>query len=306
MKPISIAPNLHLIPLDQNLPGFTSFIGSWLYKDKKTFLVDVGPASTIPLLVKSLKAIDVQHIDAIFLTHIHIDHAGGIGDLSVLFPPADIVCHESGIRHLVDPSRLWEGSLKSLGQTARTYGPFRPVRQDLLYSAANYNRHEILPIMTPGHAPHHVSYFVNPYLFAGEAGGVFVNVPGIDFYLRPATPPKFLFEIYVNSIDELIAVEPAKICYGHFGMTENAIEMLKTHKKQLFLWKKIIKNEMTRHPQTGDGNLMASCLHRLLKEDPLLKGFSHFDEATRTREKIFFQNSIKGFIEYLQAVADNS
>ena len=306
MKPIVIAPNLYLIPLDQNLPGFTSFIGSWIYKDKKTFLVDVGPASTIPLLVRSLEAIDVQHIDAILLTHIHIDHAGGIGDLSVLYPDTAIICHEAGIQHLVDPSRLWEGSLKALGQTAKIYGPFRPVRQDLLYSAANYHAHEILPIMTPGHAPHHVSYLLNPYLFAGEAGGVFVNIPDIDFYLRPATPPKFFFEIYVKSIDELIAAEPSKICYGHFGITENAVEMLKTHKKQLFLWKKIIKNEMTRHTQTNDRNFLASCLHRLLNEDPHLKCFSHFDEATQIRERRFFQNSIRGFIEYLQTVADNS
>lgn len=306
MKPIPIAPNLYLIPLDQNLPGFTSFIGSWIYKGKKTFLVDVGPASTIPLLVKSLEALDVQHIDAILLTHIHIDHAGGIGDLAVLYPDTAIICHEAGIRHLVDPSRIWEGSLKSLGQTAKIYGPFRPVRQDLLYSAANYSGHEILPIMTPGHALHHVSYLLNPYLFAGEAGGIFINDPDIDFYLRPATPPRFFFEIYIKSIDELIAAEPSKICYGHFGMTENAVEMLKTHKKQLFLWKKIIKDEMTRHTQTNDRNFLASCLHRLLNEDPQLKCFSHFDEATQIREKRFFQNSIRGFIEYLHAVADNS
>ena len=85
---------------NQDLPGFTSFIGSWIYKGKKTFLVDVGPAATIPVLVKSLEVLEVSHLDAILLTHIHIDHAGGIGDLSLLFPDTPIVCHETGIQHL--------------------------------------------------------------------------------------------------------------------------------------------------------------------------------------------------------------
>lgn len=305
MEPIAIAPKLHLIPLDQDLPGFVSFIGSWIYRDKKTFLVDVGPAATVPELMEALNTLDVKHIDAILLTHIHIDHAGGVGDISALFPRTPIVCHESGIRHLVDPSRLWQGSLKALGQTAQTYGPFRSVFHHLLYNASSYTTQEILPIMTPGHAPHHVSYLLDSYLFAGEAGGIFIDIPGMNFYLRPATPPRFFFEIYIKSIDELMATRPSKICYGHFGIHEDAVGMLKAHKKQLFLWEKIIADEMTRHIKTNSIDFFESCLHRLLQEDPLLKCFSHFDKVTQVRERGFLQNSMKGFVEYLQIVTDN-
>jgi glyoxylase-like metal-dependent hydrolase (beta-lactamase superfamily II) len=305
MKLIEFTPELYLIPLDQNLPGFTSFIGSWIYKGKKTFLVDVGPAATVPVLVKSLDDLGIRHVDAILLTHIHIDHAGGAGDLAESFPDVPIICHEKGIQHLADPSRLWEGSLKTLGQTAQAYGPFRPVPRKLLYNAAQYREDTVIPILTPGHALHHVSYLLGPYLFAGEAGGVYLDMFGDSFYLRPATPPRFFLETSIKSIDALIAQDPSVICYGHFGMNKNALDMLKTHRKQLLFWKNIIEDQMVDFRNAEDKDFLNRFLQRLLEQDPLLKGFSHMDEAVKHRERGFLRNSIKGFAGYLQAIADN-
>lgn len=305
MTLINVAPGLCLIPLDQDLPGFTSFIGAWIYKKEKTILVDVGPAATTPLLIQALKTLGVSHLDAILLTHIHIDHAGGIGEMAAIFPDTPIVCHETGIRHLMEPSRLWEGSLKTLGKTAEAYGPFRPVLSEHLYDAAGFAEHGVLPVMTPGHAPHHVSYFIDSCLFAGEAGGVFIHVPGGNNYLRPATPPRFFFETYINSVNDLIKTEPSMICYGHFGVHEDAVGMLKAHRRQLHLWRKIIEDEITRLRQINDKDVVENCLQRLLKEDPCLKHFSHMDISVQEREKGFLKNSIRGFIGYLQAVADN-
>ena len=296
MDPVEVAPQLYLIPLDQNLPGFTAFIGAWIFKGRHTFLVDVGPAATIPKLMKSINALEVRHLDAIFLTHIHIDHAGGIGDLVAHFPDTPVVCHESGIRHLTDPTRLWEGSLKTLGRTAEAYGPIRPVAGNLLYDAAQYRQQDVEPILTPGHAPHHVSFLLRPYLFAGEAGGVFIDLGGQDFYLRPATPPKFYLETYLQSIDTLLAKKPTTICYGHYGISKDAVGMLTIHREQMLLWKTIIAEEFER---VGARDFLEACMARLISEDPCLKGLAQMDAAVQDREKGFMQNSIKGFAGYL-------
>ncbi len=87
MKIIETAPGLYLLPLDQEITGFQSFVAAWLFKGENvTFLVDVGPAATVPDLVRGLEELSVKRLDCILLTHIHIDHAGGVGDILDRYP----------------------------------------------------------------------------------------------------------------------------------------------------------------------------------------------------------------------------
>ena len=297
MHLIQITPKLYLIPLDQAIPGFTGFIGAWFYKGEKTFLVDVGPAATIPILLNALETLDVRNIDAILLTHIHIDHAGGIGDMVSEFPDTPVVCHAAGIPHLIDPTRLWEGSLKALGPIAEAYGPIRPVPAVLLMDAEQFSEYEIMPILTPGHSPHHVSYQFGPFLFAGEAGGVFLDFAAGDFYLRPATPHRFFLETSVQSIDTLLATPHEMLCYGHFGMTRQTPRVLHAHRHQLFTWAEVIRQEMQKDQ---DDDVVRRCLIRLLAEDPLLAGWKRLARVVQEREQEFLYNSIHGFRKYLE------
>lgn len=301
MYPVKVAPGLYLIPLDQELPGFTDFIGTWLYNGEKTFLVDAGPAATIPKLIKTLEILDVRHLDAILLTHIHIDHAGGIGDLVSRFPETPVVCHSSAIQHLADPARLWEGSLKALGLIARTYGPIRAVPPALLLDAGRFAEYKINPIQTPGHSPHHVSYRFGPFLFAGEAGGVFLKLSDGEFYMRPATPPRFFLETTIKSIDALLATPHDFLCYGHFGMTERTPDLLAAHRSQIFKWAEIIQQQMGN--DKGE-DFIDSCMRRLLEEDPLLAGWNRLKDDVKERESFFLHNSIRGFVQYLEESKD--
>jgi len=290
--------NVFLITLPPVAPGFQNFIGVWLYKGEINFIVDTGTSSTSDALLQSLGKTGVRHLDYIFLTHIHVDHAGATGDISGHFPDAPVVCHKDGIPHLADPARLWEGTKKTLGSIATAYGPLKPVRPERLVDASVFNEASVIPVITPGHSLHHVSYILNDCLFAGEAGGVCYPLRSGGDYMRPATPPKFFFGLALDSIDTLISMRPEKMCYGHLGLKEDAVNMLKRHKEQLYFWEDIIRNEVGK-PDNED--LISRCSRILLEMDPLLAGFSGMEEDVKERERFFLINSIKGFLSYISS-----
>jgi glyoxylase-like metal-dependent hydrolase (beta-lactamase superfamily II) len=295
------SPKLFLIELIPPLQGFDQFIGAWLYKGEITFLVDVGPAVTLPLLLQALASLKVTHIDYIFLTHIHMDHAGGVGHLSEKFPQTPIVCHGSGLPHLIDPSRLWAGSLKTLGDTARAYGPMNAVPERLLVAVDQFNSDMVTPVLSPGHSSHHVTYLTSDYLFAGEAGGVCIALPDGRSWLRPATPPQYVLTTALSSIDALVAVSPDTICYAHFGIRNEACRYLTRHRNQLLLWEQVITEKIkSSRPE----DLINICLRCLLAKDPELAGFDGLTPAQRKRETFFLINSMKGFLGYLELLTD--
>ncbi len=288
--------DLYLIKLAPPLTGFDNFIGVWVFKGEINFIVDVGPAVTSQQLIQALNKLDIDHLDYILLTHIHIDHAGAIGEIAAHFPQTPIVCHAKGIPHLAEPSRLWEGTLKTLGKTAQKYHPFTPVALDRFIRADQLTSDGITVIETLGHSPHHVSFITSDYLFAGEAGGVCLSIKKPNDYLRPATPPRFYFDIYLGSIDRLLLQKPQILCYGHFGLTDDAQSMLKKHRKQLFIWKEVIGDIIKR---SSCEYIETDCLERLLEEDNLMQGFTLMNDDAKKREQGFLINSIRGFAGFL-------
>ncbi len=120
-----------LIEIKQDMPGFDHFFGSWVCQDDLAIVVDVGPANTAVRLIESLTYMGVERVDYVFLTHLHIDHCGGLAEFLDHYPMARVICHEKGIDYLTDPSKLWEGSLAVLGEIAEAYGSPEPVAGDI-------------------------------------------------------------------------------------------------------------------------------------------------------------------------------
>ena len=286
---------IKLIEIKQETPGFNGFLGSWVCQDNIHFLVDVGPANSSGRLIESLDALGLDRIDYILLTHIHIDHAGALADVLEHYPMAKVICHEKGIKFVVDPSKLWAGSLAVLGDTARSYGEPKPVDAGRLVPHTQNKITDLKVIETPGHAPHHLSFSYKGNLFAGEAGGNYFLINNTE-YLRPATPPRFFFEVFLSSLDRLIAQNNQTICYAHFGIAQGSHRLLNKFRKQLFRWRKIIYEQM----QQGDVKLVDRCMDALLEKDPDLAAFNEMDLDSQKRENIFLTNSINGFIGFFQ------
>jgi glyoxylase-like metal-dependent hydrolase (beta-lactamase superfamily II) len=284
-----------LIEIKQDRPGFDRFIGSWWCSGAKNMVVDVGPSSSAPKLIDALAAKRVQRVDFVLLTHIHMDHAGGLAEFLDHFPMARAICHSKAIPHLVDPSKLWLGSQKTLGDLAAAYGPMKPAQRERLIPHTEAHAEGLEIIETPGHAPHHLSFIIEGNLLAGEAGGIYVAGEGWE-YLRPATPPVFFLKQFVSSIDRLLAAKDLPIGYAHFGRADSSHHMLKRERAQLLFWEERITKEMAK----GDHLLVERCTARLLAEDPELSAFEAMSSADQDREKFFMANSIKGYLGFLQ------
>ena len=287
--------NCKLVEIKQDRPGFNRFIGSWVCQADINFVVDVGPANSVYRLIDSLEAMGMDRVDFVLLTHIHIDHAGGLAGLLKRFPMAKVICHGKGVRHLADPSKLWAGSRKALGELAEFYGAIKPVKQEKLIPHTEAGIKDLEVVETPGHAPHHLSFLYQGNLFAGEAGGTYMSIQDQE-YLRPAAPPKFFLRDCLNSVARLLAVEDQTMCYIHFGEAASSHGMLNRFHDQLILWEETIKNEMS----DGQQNLLEKCMDRLMEKDPELKAFDVMDPDTQKRESYFLANAVSGFVEFLQ------
>lgn len=294
----AVEDGVYQITLTPPIAGFADFISAWLVDGPPTFLVDVGPSSTAGQLIQALETLGICRLDYILLTHIHLDHAGAVGRIAGRFPAARVVCHAKGIPHLVDPAKLWEGTRRVLGPVADGYGPIEPLPAERLVAAQGFAADGIAAVITPGHAPHHVSYASPAALFAGEACGVVYALPGGRDYMRPATPPMFFMNTALDSIDALIARAPERMVVAHSGMKRNGVGLLRRHRAQLLFWEQWLS---ARIGQCEADEAVQRCTEGLLAEDPLLSAFGLFPAPARERERYFLSNSVSGFLGWLAA-----
>jgi glyoxylase-like metal-dependent hydrolase (beta-lactamase superfamily II) len=288
---------LHLFDLPQPRTGFRRFISSWFFVDEmgRRILVDPGPASTIPLLLDKLSNV-TDGVDVILLTHIHLDHSGGIGQFCKRFGDVLVIAHPKAARHLVDPGKLWRSSLEVLGDVAEMYGEPSPLDSSLL---AGYDGVPGIGVIeTPGHAPHHISFIV-PFgdkrlFFIGEAGGVYhkIESPSGEPYMRPATPAKFDVDAARSSITKIAqAIQGDDLfCYAHWGISERPLEMISKSRAQLDEWMSSI-SEMKEQPEDV-------IIDRLFSKDPFLGEFSALPTDIRECELVFIKNSVRGILRY--------
>jgi glyoxylase-like metal-dependent hydrolase (beta-lactamase superfamily II) len=287
------------IELPQKIPGWEKFVGSWVIQNNPTIVIDVGPTASIDSLITQLNQRDIKQVDFVWLTHIHIDHAGGLAPFLKRFPEAKVVAPAKGLPHLIDPTRLWEGSLATLGEKAVAYGPIEPVSKDSLLPPEEFRLEGLTILETPGHAPFHLSFCYHDYLFCGESAGVYQSF-GDAFYLRPPTPPRFFLDQTVASVDKMLALKDRGIYFGHAGSHSSSQQILNLYREQLFRWKDIIGQVL----QTGLEKVPERATEILLKKDPLLNCFKQMDPRSQQRERFFMANSIAGFVGYLKNLSE--
>ncbi len=294
------APSSHLQMVDLPLPmiGFRHFVASWLYTGNgATVLVDPGPTSALPALHSAMEQRGVKTLDLILLTHVHIDHSGGVGHLLRSYPEARVICHPRGAPHLIEPTKVWNVSLRNLGEIAEMYGKPEPALAERIgfEETVRIGRLIIESIETPGHAPHHLAFRLDGTLFTGEAAGIFFPLPDA-FYLRVGGPPGgFDFPAYRRSLDRMRSVDASLLCFGHYGYTRNVRKTLDLARDQLDLWMSVAG----KHAGEPEGIFEENTREELLLKDPGIARFRDLPDDVRTREHWHLIHSIAGFRPYL-------
>ena len=220
---------LFLIDTDYVRPGLAA--SHLIVDDGRAAFVDTGPGPAAPKLLAALDevGIDRADVDYLFLTHVHLDHAGGAGQMMRALPNAKAVLHPRGAPHLVDPAKLIAGTIAVYGEAAyrELYGELLPIPADrvLLMSDGlrlKLGRRTFEFIDAPGHAKHHHCPIDLDHrdVYAGDNFGIcyreFDTAAG-PFMLPTTTPVHFEPDVLHQTIDRLLTYQPRRIVQTHFG-----------------------------------------------------------------------------------------
>jgi len=206
-----------------------------LVEDGRAAIIDTGTSHAVPHVLAALEAKGVApaQVDYVILTHVHLDHAGGAGQLMARFPNARLTVHPRGARHIVDPSRLIEATLAIYGreETRRIYGEILPVpRQRVIETPEGATlrlaERELLCLDAPGHARHHVVLrdALTGHFFAGDTFGISyreLDQDGRQYAFPTTSPSQFDPPELHRSIDRMLSHQPGALYVTHFGRLTN-------------------------------------------------------------------------------------
>ncbi|MFI6315870.1 MBL fold metallo-hydrolase [Nonomuraea sp. NPDC050556] len=236
--------------IDTRMAGYTGITAGYLILGDRPCLVETGTSTSAPVVRDALAALGVGPDDlaTVVVTHIHLDHAGGVGDMARFFPSAQIVVHEKGARHLADPSRLMASARMVWGDRLDTlFGELSPTDAERIVALGDTgaidlgNGRTLSSHYAPGHAKHHVGLVDSATgdLYVGDAAGVYLPETGD---LRPATPPPdFDLQTALNSIALFEALGPQRLLFSHYGPVDAVKETLERSAEELRVWVDLTK-----------------------------------------------------------------
>jgi glyoxylase-like metal-dependent hydrolase (beta-lactamase superfamily II) len=244
-----LGDEVHLI--DTQMGGYDGITAAYLIRADRPALVETGAARSAELVVAALADLGVaaEDLATIVVTHIHLDHAGGVGDLAAAFPRAEVVVHERGARHLVSPERLLRSARRVYGDVLDTvFGELLPTPAERVRALGDVGEvdlgggRRLSTHWSPGHASHHVGLLDSATgdLYVGDAAGIYV--PEADL-VRPATPPPdFDLPVALSSIEGFRAIGPNRLLFSHFGPVTAVADTLDRSAEELELWVELARS----------------------------------------------------------------
>lgn len=263
----------------QNTPGI---IAAFLIENGKDLaLIETGPGSTLPALLNGIRSrgFDPAQVKHVFVTHIHLDHAGAAGWWAQ--QGATVYVHPRGMQHLIAPEKLIASARRVYAdQFDSLWGDMLPAPADKVIALADgetmkIGKVKITALDTPGHARHHLAYVCEGSCFTGDVAGI--RLQGCDYLSVAAAPPQFDPVAYLDSITRLHDANFDRLYLTHFGEVTDASSHLTQYARRVGLVTDAVKSLMD-HQIAGDDMRAA---YTKLEHDTAMKSGASIDDWPR-------------------------
>jgi glyoxylase-like metal-dependent hydrolase (beta-lactamase superfamily II) len=237
---------------DVRMFGQEAFGAVYLIDDEKKAIIETGTSWDAPAILDAVRAFGLtpEDIDAVVVSHIHLDHAGGAGFLLDDMSRATVYVHERGLKHLVDPTRLVASAQAALGPDEATlFGTMRPIPADRLVAvkdgdALDLGSHLLRFLDSPGHAPHELTILDERTraLYTGDAAGLYF--PGDEILMPIAPAPAFDLEQNLATFERILRAEPKALLFSHFGPHANPRQAIEALASLYPAWSRIVRSRL--------------------------------------------------------------
>ncbi|WP_422360966.1 MBL fold metallo-hydrolase [Reichenbachiella sp.] len=234
--------------IDLHFKNLDHAIASYLLPTNEgPILIETGPYSTYPKLKKGVEDLgyEMKEIKHVFLTHIHLDHAGAAWALAET--GANIYLHPFGAKNMEDPSRLMESATRIYGDQMDTlWGQMKQIPANQLIQVEDQQSFEfgevqIKSLHTPGHAKHHIAWQVGDVIFTGDVAGVKIDKGPV---VPPCPPPDINLEDWKASINILREAKPSALYLTHYNQITDIADHLTALENILDDWAAWIQKQM--------------------------------------------------------------
>ncbi|GIW47215.1 MAG: MBL fold hydrolase [Deltaproteobacteria bacterium] len=233
-------------------------------------LIETGPDTTFPNLKGAIEGLgyDLRDIKGVFVTHIHLDHAGAAWHFASM--GIRIYVHPFGAPHIVDPTRLLASARRIYkDQMELLWGRVEAISSEYVYAIKDGERVrlggiEIEAVETLGHASHHHAYLIENSMFVGDIGGIRIEGGPV---LPPTPPPDVHIEGWLESLRKIRKRRPEVIFLSHFGRYEDVFKHLDELERRLVEYSEWVgrKVEEGKEDEEIIPEFVSMC-HRVLEE----------------------------------------
>ncbi|MFP4188169.1 MAG: MBL fold metallo-hydrolase [Halobacteriales archaeon] len=246
--------------VDTRMFGVEEQTAAFVIDADRPAVVDTGLESDAPRVVKAVDEIGIEREDVeyVVVTHVHLDHAGGVGLVAEAFPNATIVVHERGVKYLVDDKsaqRLVEKVHEAVGPLADAYGGIETVARDRVVGvsppdALDLGDRTLEVVKAEGHAPHHFALYddASRSLFVIDEGCAYVD--GRELPTTP--PPDFDLDATLESFERFEGYDAETLLYGHYGVNYDGVDAIPHHREALLNWVDEIRTARDEHDDTHE------------------------------------------------------